>query len=212
MNKWKRRILIVLFSLGLNILGRFFAFSYELPAYLNLCGTILVSYSEGAVFGGITAILSCALSSVFSPSDWYFLIADIFVAVATGLVSKRNRFFSKFSLIISATAFLAVIRTVILVLINVSVYGGKIDLYIASAIVDYLTSMSVPAWICYTSCAACISFVDSFVGVFVIFITLSIRRNFGKKRRASELKKQLHAVTLSALIAAIVFSNAFGYT
>ncbi len=211
MNKWKRRILIVLFSLGLNILGRFFAFSFDLPAYLNLCGTILVSYSEGAVFGIVTAIISCTLSSFFSPSDWYFLIADIFVALTAGVISRHNRFFSKFSLIISATAFLATIRAIILVLVNVSVYGGKSGLYIADAIVDYLTSLSVPAWICYTSCAVCISFIDSLVGVFVIFFTLSIRRNFGKKRRASELKKQLHAVTISAVITAVVCSNVFGY-
>ena len=131
MYKWKRRILIIAVASALNVLGRFIAFSFELPAYLNLCGTIFASYLGGPVVGSISAIIGCALSSIFSPGDWYFLIADITVAVAAGLLVKHNKYFSKFSLIISATAFFAVVKAIILVLINLSLYDGKTGLYIS---------------------------------------------------------------------------------
>ena len=204
MNKWKRRILTIAVASALNVVGRFIAFSFELPAYLNLCGTILASYLEGPVVGSITAIMGCLMSSVFSPTDWYFLIADIAVAIAAGLIVKHNKYFSKFSLIISATAFFAIVKALILVLINLSVYGGKTGLYISDAIVDYLDSSNVPAWLCYTMASICISFADALTATFVLFFVMGIRSNIGKRKRAAELKRQLNAITLIALVATIV--------
>ena len=212
MNKWKKRILIVIVSLALNVIGRFLAYSYELPAYLNLCGTVFASYYEGPVIGGITAILSCTFSSIYSPSDWYFLITDIAVAVAAGLVAGKNKYLSRFALTISATAFFTIVRAFILVLVNLSVYEGKSGMFIADAVVDYFNSMSVPVWLCYTLCAICISFIDCLVAIFVIYIVVTFIRTIGKRRRAKELKKQLHAVTLLAFIVAIIFTNIFGYS
>ena len=148
MKMWKRHIKIIVLALVLNVVGRFAAYAFELPTYLNLCGTIIASYISGPIAGSIAAVLSCALSSAFSPSDWYFLIADIAVAVASGLIARRNKYFSKFSLIISATAFFTVVKALILVLVNLSVYEGKTGIVISDAIVDYLFSLSVPNWMC----------------------------------------------------------------
>ncbi len=209
MKKWKKRILIVLLATAMNVLGRFIAFSFGVPAYFNLCGTIFASYLEGPVVGSISALLGCAFSSVFSPSDWYFLIADLAVAIASGVVVRKNKYFSRFSLIISATAFFAITKAVILVLVNISVYGGKTGLYYADAVVDYLLGASSPAWICYSIAALYICFADSFVAMFLLYFIMSIRGNFKKKKRASELKKQLRGSAVLGLILAIVAAPVF---
>ncbi|MBQ7581285.1 MAG: hypothetical protein IJU25_00535, partial [Lachnospiraceae bacterium] len=148
-NKWMKRILLILIAALLNTAGRYIAFSCELPAYCNLCGTILAAYLEGPVCGALAALLGCAFSSLYSLTDWYFVIADIAVAVAAGLLPKKNRFFEKFSMIISATAFFAVIKAAVLLIIYRSLYGGRTGLYLADAVIDYLASISAPEWVRY---------------------------------------------------------------
>ena len=55
MNKWKKHILILFAAILLNICGRYLALSLELPAYLNLCGTILAAYLAGPLSGAAAA-------------------------------------------------------------------------------------------------------------------------------------------------------------
>jgi signal transduction histidine kinase/CheY-like chemotaxis protein/ligand-binding sensor domain-containing protein/HPt (histidine-containing phosphotransfer) domain-containing protein len=208
MNKWKKGILTLAAAVCLNVGGRLIALHFGLPAYLNLCGTILASYLAGPVVGTITAVLSCAVCSLFSFSDWYFLIADIAVAISCGLIAKKNKFFSKFSLIFSATAFFAIVKAVVLVLINLSLYGGKSGLFIADAIIDYLGSLDAPYWLRYLLTAICISFTDSFAAVFKIYIVLHIGRSIGKRKKAKELKKQLMRRAVVGILAAAFISSA----
>ncbi len=199
-NKWMKRILLILIAALLNTAGRYIAFSCELPAYCNLCGTILAAYLEGPVCGALAALLGCAFSSLYSLTDWYFVIADIAVAVAAGLLPKRNRFFEKFSMIISATAFFAVIKASVLLIIYRSLYGGRTGLYLADAVIDYLASISAPEWVRYMLATICISFADSFTAVFLIYFGMHICKSFGKRKRAAELKKQLRGTASLGLL------------
>ena len=145
MNKWKKRILIVVVSIVLNVIGRYLAIRFKLPAYMNLGGTILTAYLVGPIVGTITAILSCAFCSIISLSDWYYLIADISVAIAAGLIAKHNKYFDGFYLIFSSTAFFSVVKAPVLLVINLSVNEGKSGLYVADAIIDFFASVSSPA-------------------------------------------------------------------
>ena len=209
MSKLKKRILILLIAVILNVTGRFLAFSYELPAYLNLCGTILTAYLEGPLMGAIAAVLSCGISLIFSHNDWCFLIADISVAVAAALIARKNKYFSKFSLIASATAFFAVVKALILLIINIAVYGGRSGSYIADAVIDYLGSLSAPPLLRYAMAAVFISFADACVAMFVIYTGMHISKSFGRKKRAAELKKQLRAGVSLGLIPVIIAGALF---
>ena len=210
MNQWKKRIGIVFFAIIMNVAGRYLAYHFELPAYLNLCGTIFAAYLEGPVVGSVTALLSCAFSSIFSASDWYYLIADIAVAVASGLIAKKNKYFEKFYLIISPTAFFAVVKTLVLLVINLSVNGGRSGIHFADAIVDYLLSIYAPAWLGCLALALCISFADALVAMFLVFFGMWICKNFGKKKKASELKKELRKKVSLGIVLAIGLSCVFG--
>ena len=210
MNKWKKRILIVTVAIALNVLGRYLAWHFKLPAYLNLCGTVLTAYLEGPIVGSVAAVLSCAFCSIFSFKDWYFLIADVSVAIATGLIARKNKFFKRFALIISATAFFAVVKALVLLLINLSLYNGKSGLEFADAIVDYFASASIPMWIGYVTTAIIVSFTDSFMAVFPVFFGMYLSRNFGKKKKSSELKKELRKKAAFGILFALVISS-LGY-
>ncbi|MBR1440691.1 MAG: hypothetical protein IJ589_05640, partial [Lachnospiraceae bacterium] len=210
MNKWSRRILIILIAAILNVAGRYLAYYYELPAYLDLTGTIFAAYVEGPIVGMLAAILGCAFASAFSITDWFFVIADVAVAAAAGLIVRRNKFFSRFTLVISSTAFFAVVKAFFLLIINMQVYGGRTGLYLADAIVDYLTSLSAPVWVRYTLPAICISFVDSLFATLLIFLGMHISKNFGKRKRAAELKRQLRGTASLSLFIVLALSTALG--
>ncbi len=191
MNKWKKRILIIIIALLLNLLGRFVSYKTNCPAYLNICGTIMSAYFEGPVVGAVAAVLSCAVSSIFIRTDWYILVADIVVAVAVGLIAKRNRFFDRFGLIVSATAFFAMVRTPVLLIINLSVNGGRTGLMIADGIVDYLNRLDSPLWLQYTTAALFVCFADSLASMLTIFLALDIHRTYKKRKKAKMLKQAL---------------------
>ncbi len=210
MNKWKKRILVVLIALALNVLGRFMAYKTNCPAYLNICGTILAAYIEGPVAGAVTAILSCALSSIFSISDWYILIADVAVAAASGIIAKKNKYFDKFRLIISATAFFSLVRTPILLIINLSVNGGRSGLLIADGIVDYLNRLDSPRWLQFTVTALYISFTDCLTAMLTIFFAWHLQRTYKKKKRAAQLKKELGGKIALGIAIALAAGTVFG--
>ena len=208
MNKWKKGIALIVVAAVLNVFGRYIAYHFDLPAYLDLCGTVMAAYILGPAAGIIAAISGCALSLIFSGTDWYFLIADIAVAVAAGLVAKRNKYFSKFYLIMSPTAFFALIKAFILTIINVGISGGRSGLYIADAVIDYLENLSAPAWLCFSMAALFISFADVIAAMLLVFLTVCISQGFGKRKRSAELKKQLRAHLTTGLLLITVFSYA----
>ncbi|MCR4625781.1 MAG: response regulator [Lachnospiraceae bacterium] len=208
----KKRILIILAAIILNVAGRYIAFSNEWPMYFNLCGTIFASYLAGPVAGVISAVLSCAFSLIFSISDWYYLIADVFVAVAAGLIAKRNRYFDKFMLIYSATAFFTVVRAPVLMVVNLSINEGKSGFYIVDAIYDYLDSISSPMWLGNVLTAIFVSFTDVLCAMLLIYFIMRIHRNFGKKKKASEMKKELMKKVSLGLIGIAFFVSVLGNT
>ncbi len=182
MNIWKKRIILVFISVVLNVVGRYIAHVFGLPAYLDICGTILSAYFEGPVVGAVTAIISCIFCSVINPTDWYFIVANVAVGVAAGLIARKNKYFERFSLIISATAFFALVKGVILFVVNLSAFGGRSGLYIADGIIDYLGSISAPLWFRYFLTAVLISFTDALGAMICIYIGLYVYKNFGKRR------------------------------
>ena len=210
MNKWKKRIIIIIIALALNVLGRYVAHISNCPAYLNICGTIIAAYFEGPVVGVITAMLSCGLSCIFSHSDWTFLIADVAVAVAAGLIAMKNKYFERFGLIISATAFFSIIRTPFLLVINLSVNGGKSGLIIADGIIDYLNRLDSPLWLQYMTTALFISFTDCLAAMITIFFVLHIDRTYKKKKKAKQLKKALGGKVALGIALAITAASIFG--
>ena len=210
MNIWKKRIILVFIALILNVVGRYIAYAFELPAYFNICGTILAAYYEGPIVGAVTAIISCILCSAINPTDWYFIVADVAVGVTAGLIARKNKYFDRFSLIISATALFAIVKGVILSIVNLSAFGGKSGLYIADGVIDYLASVSAPLWFRYFLTAIFICFADSLGAMLCLYIGLKIYRNFGRRRKASELKKQLMAKTLAGFLIAFTLFSSFG--
>jgi len=210
MNIWKKRILLVFVSVILNIVGRYVAFSLGLPAYLNLCGTILSAYFGGPVVGAVTAIISCVFCLIINPTDWYFIVADVSVGIVAGLIATRNKYFDRFSLIISATAFFTVVKGLILSIVNLTAFGGKSGLYIADGVIDYLGSFSAPLWFRYFLTALFISFADLLAAMLIIYFGIHIYRNFGKRKRASELKKQLMGKALVGLLLAFTVFSLIG--
>ena len=208
----KKRILIIVAAIILNVAGRYAAFRFEWPMYLNLCGTIFAAYTIGPVCGCIAAVLSWALALIFSPGDFYYLIADLAVAVAAGLVAKRNRYFERFSLIYSATAFFTVVKAPILLMINLSIKEGKTGFYIVDCIFDYLESIASPKWLGHILTSVFVSFSDALAATLLIFFVMMIKRNFGKKKKASELKKELMKKVSLGLVALLVFASVSGYS
>ena len=211
MNKWKKRILIVFIAVILNVAGRYAAYSFGWPMYMNLCGTILASYILGPVDGTVSAVLSCAFSLIFSNSDWYYLMADISVAISSGLIARKNKYFEKFFLIFSSTAFFSLVKAPILLIINLSVNNGKSGLAYADAVSDYLESASAQLWLSYTLTSIFISFADVLAAMILLYFGMKIYKSFGRRKKADSLKKELMKKVSLGVVASLIFVAFSGY-
>ena len=204
MNKWKKWFLTVLLAVALNVLGRYITIQFNCPAYLNLTGTILAAYTGGPIIAGISAVLSCAACSLFSVTDWYFLVSDLCVAVAAGLLAKRNKYFEKVLLTISAMAFISLVKAFPLLIMNLIVYDGRTGFMISDGIIDFLGRLSFPAWLQYVIAAIYVGFTDAFFAMFFVWIWMFVKRFVEKKKRAAMLKKALGGKISLVLIPVLI--------
>ncbi len=202
MKKWRKRIIIAFVAIILNIAGRYLSHVFRCPAYLNIIGTVLAAYLEGPIVSSVVAIISWGGSLIFSRSDIYFFAQDIAVALAAGLLSRKNKFFEKVLLTVSATALFALIRGVILVIINYFVYGGMTGMRYSDAIIDFLGTLHFPLSVCYLIAAIHVAFVDVFIAMMLCYIGFAMTAFSKKMKRSRKLKKALGgSIKLSILVA-----------
>ncbi len=211
-NKWKKRVLIVVLALILNLLGRNVEFFTGSPINLNIAGTILAAYLEGPVVGLVTALISGVGCGIVNHIDFYFIAADLSAAFISGWLGKRNRFFEKTLLTISTTAFMAVVRTVFVLIANYILYGGKTGMAIHDAILDMFEAGGFSRTVGSVVAALHISFGDVLAAMFLLYIGFRITMHIKKVRKSRKLRKALGGKITLSMIAIMLMASIFGTT
>ncbi len=91
----KNRILrnaLVLSGIAVNVLLGFIMNRLRMPLYLDTAGTIYVTLIAGPFFGILTAVVTNALSMMFSPTAMYFSVINALIAIYTSFFSRKHSF------------------------------------------------------------------------------------------------------------------------
>ena len=83
---------LVFLSMGLNVGGRVFADSFNLPLWLDSFGTFLTAYCLGPVCGAIVGVSGNILHGLINPISFIYSITSIFIAAIVGILSQRGWF------------------------------------------------------------------------------------------------------------------------
>ncbi len=200
--KW-RYIIVPLFAIALNLLGKQVSVYFDLPVWLNNVGTFVCAMSLGPAPAAITALISGAIFVVMGYTEvvWYIVVGMALGFVA-GLMYKRkglsDLFYASFTAMV--TGFVSVILSVP---INQVFNGGYCGNEWGDAMFDMIYRIVESKIICNFVGEA---FVDIPDKVLSMAIALAIIHLF---RKVSEKKQKSGAAALFILFALIPFTSFF---
>lgn len=188
MNNKGRQIKIIAVGVILNLVGRAIALCLNLPAYLNATGILYSTYHSfdkslddediigtvesksfyGSALSGIAvAIISGAITGFFAPRDWWFIIADISLAVVSGWFLETFNYIGKVASTLAVTLPLCVSKAVVATLLNLVLFSGKTGMSYPDALIEYLSLGGIPGVIALFIAAVFICFADILVGFLI---------------------------------------------
>ncbi len=197
--QYKIKLLIV--GILLNCIGRYFAFSFDFPGFLNVMGTISSAYFGGALLGVSTALFSCVINSMYINSDIYYIFADVILAISVYMLSRNNRYIDRFLSVINMTMVYVIIKAIIVTAVNVVRNEGRTNMYLPDAVIDFLSSISISSGFQFFVGAFYICVVDISLAMFTLFFVRKAFRYIKKRLKAHKLKKALGGKATLGLIA-----------
>ncbi|MCR5415172.1 MAG: response regulator [Pseudobutyrivibrio sp.] len=210
----KEQIKYIVLGTLLNCLGRALGNLTMFPGFLNLTGTIYSAYYGGTLIGVITAVLSSMLCTIGIHNDFFYIIANVIVAIVTAQCSKKNKFIKRFISICSYTLIFMVVEAVAVTLVNLSINGGYTPFVVVNSVIDYIIFKHAPAPFAFFVGSIYICFADNFMGLLTLFVFRRVYKFVKKRKRARELKRAiggkalLGIVGFSMLVALIPMNNA----
>ncbi|MDD6102539.1 MAG: HD domain-containing protein [Clostridiales bacterium] len=168
-----KNVFIVVLGIFLNLTGRLFADSFELPVWLDTVGTCIVAYFTNVYFAlGVAMILHVILAISNIKVILYMLIsamAAIFVRVAV----KKDAFKSIRDALILGT-FIGIAATVLSIPIDMYVYGGQTCNIWGDALYDMLAYRGYPKVLCLLADEFVVNLVDKQLSVALAFMLAGI--------------------------------------
>ena len=105
-------ILMCAFAISLNLLGAFFARSFNLQLFLDTGGTILIAMMSGYVPGVVVGFVTHFLASFVNESEMYYCSVSIFIAICTTFLARRG-WFQSFLKTLAAIPLIALVSAIL---------------------------------------------------------------------------------------------------
>ena len=170
-------LLMSLLGIFVNVIAMELDYAYDLPLYLNVIGTVVVSRECGLFFSILTALTSNIITGTFYEYSLYFSIVNVVTAIMTSMFfyrrrgkEKTDKFFFYFSL--------SLVTGTMGVIIELGLAGFPCNPTVAF-ITDYLKeNVGMAALPAFFIAGNVFSFIDKF---FTLLIALVIFRLIPKR-------------------------------
>ncbi len=113
----KRTVIMFIIACSLNIILSGLVFFLHLPMWLDTVGTVYISVIMGSAYGFCVGLVNNVFSTIFyGYNSAFYYIISFFVALISGLYSKRKKMMNSFNKNekITETIFIRVVRWIIL--------------------------------------------------------------------------------------------------
>jgi len=114
---------LIIFSIGINIIGVQLVSILNFPAFLNTVGTILAGVLMGPFMGALVGLLtSIILGFLVDPGYFYFTFVNILVGFIAGYIFKEHPFNIK--TVLGASIFISILTAIVGNTISYMALGG----------------------------------------------------------------------------------------
>ncbi|MBR5337178.1 MAG: response regulator [Lachnospiraceae bacterium] len=192
MDNKKKQVLTVVIAVAVNVVGRLISRWLQIPAFLNVTGTLYAAYmgvafaegekdnstmadaKGGVSLGLFTAIISAAICCIFSPTDLIYVPADLAVAALAGWMASKGRYLEKITAASTIIIPLSLVKGIIVMLMNMVFHEGYTGMEYPDGVIDYLIVKLIPEGIAVFTAGMCIAFVDVLFAAVIVFIILHV--------------------------------------
>ena len=176
-----RKVIIVIFGIGLNILGRSIAGSLKLPIWLDMVGTFIASYFTG-IWGGIVAGISNNLiSSFFDVTALVYSLTSIGAAIMIHIQIKKGYMENLLKCVISCF-WIGIVCTVVSTPLNLIFYGGYSGNAWGDTLVDMLKWYDISHIWAALAGEVVVEIVDKQVCVMIAYLVIRMINGFKRKK------------------------------
>lgn len=140
--KWYQISLIVLFSIFVNFIGRFFADTFQLPLWLDSFGTFLTAYILGPVCGIMVGVAGNIIHGLSHPVSFAYAFSSVAIGITVGYCSKKG-WLENLLKTMSLAMLVTVICSFMSCLVDIIFYDGKIGNIWGQAVSDYFENIGI---------------------------------------------------------------------
>lgn len=181
-----RKIIVVIIGIIVNVLGRFFAYSFGLPIWFDMTGTCIATYYTG-IWGGIaTGLCSNLLSGSFDVTAFVYSLISIIAAIVMHLFIKKGYMNNALKAAISSF-WLGILCMVVSTPLNLIFYNGYSGNIWGDALVDMLRWHGISDTMSALAGEAIIEIPDKQICVMAAYLII-FTVNYLKKENGSRIK------------------------
>lgn len=182
MDSYKRVSCIVVFSILLNLAGRYLAKFLELPVWFDFYGTLVSAYVLGPIPGGIVGFFSNAILNIGNPVYSVYGITNLVIGLIAGYGARKGYFNDIFHSLVLASL-ITISSVVISTPFNLMFFDGYNGNIWGNGVVEFALSQDialVPASIIG-------EFYVDFVDKFILSLVMCLFIHYIRKRRGKEV-------------------------
>lgn len=176
----KKVIYIVIFSILLNCIGRWFAQYAELPLWLDFYGTLTAAYILGPISGGIVGLFSNAIWSIDNPIYTVYGIVNMVIGLVAGYGARKGYFNEIFKSLVLASV-ITIAATSISAPLNIFFFEGYTGNIWGDGVIDFARLQGVHPIVASILGEVYINFIDKgILSVAICVFIHYIRKRQGK--------------------------------
>ena len=178
--KWYQISLIVLFSIFINFIGRFFADTFQLPLWLDSFGTFLTAYILGPVCGIMVGVSGNIIHGISHPVSFAYALSSIAISLTVGYCSKKG-WLKTLLKTMSLAMLVTVICSFMSCLVDIIFYDGKIGNIWGQAVSDYFENIGVYFFFRVLLGQFYVDFLDKVVTLLLLYFSIKIYKKLSLK-------------------------------
>ncbi len=168
-------IILVFFSMAINLSGRLFADALKLPLWLDSFGTFLTAYCLGPFCAALVGVSGNILHGLFNPISFVYSLTSIFIAIVVGIMAKRG-WLETLLKTMSLSVLVTMVCVLISVVLNIVFYDGDVGNEWGNGIVELFSSFGVPRIICLVFGQFYMDFLDKVITLVLLYAVIRFYR------------------------------------
>ena len=176
---------LLLLCIGVNVFGRLFAASNQLPGWFDCYGTFLAAYIAGPVPAAIIGASCNVIFSFWLHASPAYALVSVFIGLSVGYLARKKYFETVFHAMTVAGG-VAVGAVVISTILNLLVADGSTSNIWGDGVRDYLVEMGLPRTLSLCIGELYLEFPDKLMTSIVVWFLVKCLRKYRDRKQAKE--------------------------